>query len=173
MLHIFMFLLSYEPNNNKWHICSLVPKEKHLPGTCLIKVKCFIDTWQKNKCSNTTVSETATGLGSLYSVSSHSLQPLPGHHMSHEMLFCCLRVICVWWQSVWMFSSAQTSVMRGRVLRVSFQSCLKFGTEVGELLAAEGWRSHNPPGHPLEGAVLLIGHHINSDAPPEVHLICS
>lgn len=35
-------------------------------------------------------------------------------------------------------------------------------------------RSHNPRVHPLKkGAVLLIRHQINCDAPPEVHLICS
>lgn len=65
----------------------------------------------------------------------------------------------------------QTSVMSSHLFWISYQSCLKCGTQVGKLLAAKGWRPHNTPRHPLKGAVLID--HINCDVPPEVHFICS
>lgn len=63
-------------------------------------------------------------------------------------------------------------LIHGRNCECSFQFCLKCGTQVVELLTAKGW-THNPPRHPRKDAVLLIGHPINRDAPPEVHVVCT
>lgn len=63
--------------------------------------------------------------------------------------------------------------MCGRVFGISFQSSLESRTQVSEFFASEGGRPHYPPCHPLHGAILLIGHHIDCDAPPEVHLVCT
>ena len=43
--------------------------------------------------------------------------------------------------------------------------CLQRGTELGELLAAKGQRSHNPSRHPPSCAVFLFRHQVYGGAP--------
>lgn len=82
--------------------------------------------------------------------------------------FCRIWVVCIGG----IVSECAPSLTCSCVLQISFQSRLKCGSQVNRLLAVKGWRLHDPPRHPLKGAVLLIGHHINHDAPPEGHVIC-